>query len=104
MTLGAASGAMARVGERRRLAVGIAVLSILVLFSAAAVIYAKFQNRMLYAELQRLQREHDRMLVQWDRLQLEESAFATHGRIEELARERLGMDWVAPDDIVYVRP
>ena len=44
------------------------------------------------------------MDVEWGQLQLEQSTWATQGRVEGLAREPLGMISPAPDAVVIVRP
>jgi cell division protein FtsL len=45
----------------------------------------------LFAELEELKRETDRLEIDWGRLQIEQSTFATHPRVETLARERLAL-------------
>jgi cell division protein FtsL len=67
-------------------------LAIAVVASAVWVTAVKHQARQSFIELEALNREHDRLQVDWGRLQLEESAWAAHPRIETLARERLGLD------------
>ena len=76
----------------------------LVLVSALAVVSAKHQNRKLYTQLTALQKQRDNMNVEWGRLQLELSTWATHGRIEKVAREQLGMRNVDYDQVVIVKP
>ena len=71
------------------LAVGVGVTGIW-------IVDAKHETRQLFAELQELKREEDRLQIDWGRLQLEQSTYTTHARIEALARERLELD--APDD------
>lgn len=61
------------------------------LASAVGVVQAKHKNRALQGELQQLRVEQDRLDTEWAQLQLEESAWANHGRIEQIARKRLGM-------------
>ena len=80
------------------------LLTLLVLVSALGVVFAKHQNRRLYAELAVLQKQSDAMDVEWGRLQLEQSTWATHGRIEKIARQRLGMRNVDYDKVVIVKP
>jgi cell division protein FtsL len=75
-----------------------------VLLSAFAVVYEKHESRKLFVELQALQKTQDRMDVDWDRLQLEQSTWATHGRIENIARTKLNMHIPAPNEIVIIRP
>lgn len=81
-----------------------AVLLTTVLASAIAVVYEKHESRKLFVELQALQKTRDRMDVDWDRLQLEQSTWATHGRIESIARNKLDMHMPAPNEIVIIRP
>jgi cell division protein FtsL len=68
------------------------VLAASVVASGVAVVKAKHESRRLFAELQELEREHDRLQIDWGRLQIEQSTWATHPRIESLARERLALD------------
>ncbi len=80
------------------------VLLVLVLASAIAVVYSRHLNRAAFAELQRLQQQRDEINIERGRLQLEQSTFATHSKIEQLARDRLGMVLPAPDGIKMVKP
>jgi cell division protein FtsL len=73
----------------RALLLGGLLLAMLV--SAVGVVQAKHESRALLNELQHLRVEQDRLDTEWSQLQLEESAWANHGRIEQIARERLGM-------------
>jgi cell division protein FtsL len=68
------------------------VLAASVVGSGVWVVKAKHEARSLFAELQELEREHDRLQIDWGRLQIEQSMRATHSRIESLARERLDLD------------
>ena len=79
------------------------ILVCVLVVSALAVVYAKHQNRKLYAELTSLYKERDAMNVEWGRLQLEQSTWATHGRIEKIARQRLHMRNVDYDKVVIVK-
>ena len=62
-----------------------------VLFSALAVVHSKYQSRQLFLQLQGLRGEKDNIDVEGGRLQLELQTWATNSRIDELAREQLGM-------------
>jgi cell division protein FtsL len=68
------------------------VLAAAVVASGAWVVRAKHEARRLFAELQELEREQDRLQIDWGRLQIEQSTWATHARIESLARERLALE------------
>lgn len=72
--------------------------------SALGVVYTQHQARKLFVELQKLQIVRDELNMDWGRLQLEQSTWATHGRIELLARDRLGMQIPAPASVRLVKP
>ena len=82
----------------------IAALIPVVLSSALGVVYAKHQSRKLFVQLNELQQQRDGMNVEWGQLQLELSTWATNGRIEQVARQRLRMTNVDFDQVVIVRP
>lgn len=63
--------------------------------SALAVVYARQESRARFIELNRLADERDDLEYEFGRLQLEQATWASHSRIEQIARLRLGM--VSPD-------
>jgi cell division protein FtsL len=67
------------------------VLGALTLATALGVVYARFETRSRFVELQRLYAARDELQVEWGQLQLEQSTWTTHGRFDKVARERLGM-------------
>lgn len=71
--------------------IGLSALALVVMGTAVAAVYAKHHSRTLFVELSRLNAERDALNTEWGRLQLEQSTWATHGRIEQIARDRLGM-------------
>ncbi len=79
-------------------------LVIMIMASAVGVIYAKHRNRMLYVDLRELESQRDDLNIDWGRLQLEQSTWATHGRIEAVARKKLGMRNLDYNEVVIVRP
>ena len=80
------------------------VLALVVLASSLGVVYAKHQSRKLFVELDILKKERDEMNVEWGQLQLEQSTLATHGRIERIAKKRLGMVTPEYKKVLIVRP
>lgn len=72
--------------------------------SALGVVYAKHESRKLFVQLQKMQTIRDELEVEWGRLQLEQSTWATDGRIERVARQDLGMEIPAPGAVVIVKP
>ena len=82
----------------------VSVLAVAVAASGIAVVHSKFLSRKLFVELQGLRAEHDVIDTEWSRLQLELGAWASHVRMELVAREKLGMRMPRADEIVVVRP
>ncbi|MGB5474454.1 MAG: cell division protein FtsL [Gammaproteobacteria bacterium] len=83
---------------------GMLILLLLVIVSAVAVVYSKHQGRKLFVELQALGKERDSMDIEWGQLQLEQGTLTTQGKIEKIARERLGMAGLGADAMVIVKP
>lgn len=79
-------------------------LAVLVLLSAVSVVYARHDARQLFIELQQLTAERDRLNIDWGRLQIEHSTWASPGRVEQIAREKLGMREPDPAKVVIVEP
>lgn len=68
-----------------------ALLLAIVLGSALTVIYVKHESRVLFAELRQVQKQQDQAIIQWSRLQLQNSTLATHSNVEARARKTLKM-------------
>ncbi|MBT8143205.1 MAG: cell division protein FtsL [Gammaproteobacteria bacterium] len=79
------------------------ILAAAVLVAAIAVVDSRHQARKLFAELQQLQKERDELDIDWGRLRLEQSTYATYGLIETTAREELQMKVPSPEEIVIVQ-
>ncbi len=90
--------------ERQRVLVVVTVLFVLVLVSALMLIASKHQSRKLFVELQQLNYQIDELNTEWGRLQLEQSAFADHGRIERIARTKLSMVMPPSDEVIFIKP
>lgn len=58
---------------------------------ALALVTAQHQARKLYVELQKEQELAKQLEIEWGQLQLEQSTWATHARIEKIATRELGM-------------
>lgn len=81
----------------------IMILLIVTFVSAISVVYVKHYNRKLFVELQQLEKQRDNMEVEWGQLQLEQNTWATHSRIERIAREKLQMITPGSSEIIYIR-
>jgi cell division protein FtsL len=58
---------------------------------ALGLVTSQHQARKLFAELQREQERAQQLDIEWGQLQLEQSTWAMHARIDRIARERLRM-------------
>jgi cell division protein FtsL len=90
--------------ERQRILLVITLLFVLVLSSAIMLVYSKHQNRKLFVELQQLNHQVDELNTEWGQLQLEQSAWSGHGRIEKIARTRLSMVLPDSDEVIFIEP
>lgn len=59
--------------------------------SALGVVVARHEARQVFVDQQAVMAERDRLNLQWTQLQIEQSTWATPGRIERHARDELGM-------------
>ena len=82
----------------------IMLLTLAVLGSGVAVVYARQQHRQAYVELTRLQKQRDELNIEFSRLQLEQATWAETNRIEQVATERLGMSFPATPELIVVQP
>jgi cell division protein FtsL len=71
-----------------------------VLVCAIGTVAANHNARKLFTELEREQGRMRDLEVEWGQLQLEQSTWAGHARIEKIAREQLHMQAPKPGQIV----
>ena len=83
---------------------GVAVLALGLVVTAIGVVSAKHEARSLFIQLQGLNGERDALEIEWGQLKLEQSAWATHGRVEQTARVGLRMVIPRPNDVRIVKP
>jgi cell division protein FtsL len=82
----------------------VAALWVAVLGSSLGVVYAKQEARSRFNELQQLVKARDDLDIEWGQLQLEQSTWATHGRVERLAHDELHMVIPQASDLRIVQP
>jgi cell division protein FtsL len=71
---------------------------------ALGVVTAQHKARKLFIELQQAQKQAQQLDVEWGQLQLEQSTWAMHSRIEKIATKYLGMHVPDPSRIQIVSP
>ncbi|MBA3032770.1 MAG: cell division protein FtsL [Gammaproteobacteria bacterium] len=80
------------------------ILLAAVLISALADVSINHRARKLVTSYEREQERMRALEVEWGQLQLEQSTWATHARIEEIARQRLGMHTPRTNQIITANP
>ncbi|WP_339339461.1 cell division protein FtsL [uncultured Oceanicoccus sp.] len=88
--------------QAKLLALSLLVL-LLVVASALGVIYSSYKSRQLFSALQQQNRQAVRLEEDWGRLLLERSTWASHARIERLAKSELTMVVPTPEATIVVR-
>ena len=88
--------------ERYAMLLGFLLLLLLVI-SAQFVIYSSFEARGYINHLHQLERERNDMQVEWGQLLLEQSAWASHSRVESMVTEQLDMGVPLAQEIILVR-
>lgn len=78
------------------------VFAVVCVVSAMALIYTKHEARKLFVELEELTAARDELNIEWGRLQIEQSTWATHARIERVAAEELALSRPLPGEIFVV--
>jgi len=78
------------------------VMVLAVLGSAISVIYTKHQSRVEFVALQQLEQRRDHLDEEWGRLLLEQSTWASPGRVEREAKNKLSMIVPTADRVVVI--
>jgi cell division protein FtsL len=89
---------------RAALLIGVPLLWLAVLVSAAGAIYCEHRARQLFIELEGLNARRDNLQIEWGQLQLEQSAWSSPAFVERVANARLHMATPPPQDIKVVAP
>ena len=63
-----------------------------VTFTALIVVYTTFTSRHLLNSLQQLEKQRNRLQVEWGQLLLEQSSLVAQGKVEDTAIAELGME------------
>jgi cell division protein FtsL len=67
------------------------LLIVAIMASAVAVVYVKYQTRLLFVDLQAMRGQREALDVEWDDLRLEEASLSNTVRVERRARHQLDM-------------
>ena len=88
---------------RQQPVVLVSVFAVVCVVSALALVYTKHESRKLFVELEALTNERDALNIEWGQLQIEQSTWATHGRIEKVAAEDLQLKRPAATEIYVIQ-
>ena len=69
----------------------VVVFAVVCVLSAIALIYTKHESRKLFVQLESLTDQRDELNIEWGQLQIEQSTWATHARIERVALDDLAL-------------
>ena len=79
------------------------LLFVVVVFVAIKTVAHRHEARAQFVELQKLEKERDRLAARWSRLKLEQSTMLNQVRVERLARWDLKMQMPKPSEIKMIR-
>jgi len=82
----------------------IGMLALAVIGSGLGVVYSTYETRQLFIQLEHFDAQRDALNIEWGRLELEQSVWSAHSRIERIARGKLDMVMPNSSDTVYVSP
>ena len=82
--------------------VGLLLFGLLVV-SSLGVAYSSHQTRNMYRDLQQLEKNHDDLEHEYEKLLLEQSAWADYTRLNELAQDKLQMIAPKTSEMVVLR-
>ena len=80
------------------------LLTLILIGCALSVVTSQHKARKLFLELEKEQELAQQLAVEWGQLQLEQSTWAMHSRIEQLAAERLHMQVPDAKRIQVIKP
>jgi cell division protein FtsL len=78
------------------------VFALVCVLSSMALVYTKHESRKLFVELEVLTHERDELNIEWGQLQIEQSTWATHARIERVATEDLALERPETSEIYVI--
>lgn len=79
------------------------VMAILLMLAAMSLVTARYQSRQLFIENEQLVSQFNELDVDWRKLQLDRAELSRNARIDQIARDTLKMQPIAPARTIYVR-
>ena len=81
----------------------ILVLVLANIATALLIVRDRHEHRQAFIELNKLDKTRDELNIEFGRLQLEQATWAESNRVDQVARQRLGMVFPRTEDTVVVR-
>jgi cell division protein FtsL len=78
------------------------VFALVCVLSSVALVYTKHESRKMFVELEGLTHERDELNIEWGQLQIEQSTWATHARIEQVATDDLSLARPESSDVYVI--
>ena len=78
-------------------------LLLAVIVSALGVVWTRHESRVLFVQWTGLQNQRDELNIEYGKLELEQATYAEPRRIDDQARQKLGMINPRPQDIRLLR-
>lgn len=78
-------------------------LLLAVIVSALGVVWTRHESRVLFVQWTGLQNQRDDLNIEYGKLELEQATYAEPRRIDDQARQKLGMINPRPQDIRLLR-
>ncbi len=78
-------------------------LSLVLVGSALGVAYSAHETRNMYRDLQTLEKDFDDLEHEYEKLLLEQSAWADYTRLDRLAHDELAMAAPTPEEMVVLK-
>ena len=80
----------------------VCLMLVAVLLSALGTVYSAHETRRMYAQLQEIEKGVDYLDSEYEKLLLEQGAWANYPRVDQVSTRDLGMSKPGADDIVVV--
>lgn len=90
------------IDQQRQPVMLVLALAAVCVVSALALVYTKHEARKLFVQLEDLTERRDELNIEWGQLQIEQSTWATHARIERVATDDLALTRPLADEIFVI--
>ncbi|MDE1893079.1 MAG: cell division protein FtsL [Xanthomonadaceae bacterium] len=78
-------------------------LLLAVIATALGVVWTRHESRVLFVSLTTMQNQRDALNIEYGKLELEQATYAEPRRVDDEARQQLGMVDPSPQDIRLLR-